>query len=243
MFRTAIIGSPEFQSHALAHELQQHHEPGDEGVWFCFDADLDSCASRLSFPRSCHTLGLGLEDELNEVKEREAPTLVFGQDFFAEMDADLDKLLRQGEPKWGMIVLIQPDEEQQLRRVGGLTWRKLFKRILVDVYAADWEFLRRVLHGAGQLAHEGHEPIRATTDGRGLAALGRTAQVGVGGHAGSKNLRFVKSSINFDRRPRPEPASQSGVEFVRKDDTPQAWYTCGKQRERDVLQVAGVQAR
>lgn len=137
MYRTAIIGHLEFQSHALAREVQRRQDRVQSLLFF--NLEPDALASRISLECDLERFGPGLE-----LGEPGALLVLQAQDFFTDMDPDLDLLLRHGEPARNIVVLVEPRHD--FGRMDGLMWRKLFERIVVDVFVADWDFLPRVLH-------------------------------------------------------------------------------------------------
>jgi hypothetical protein len=96
------------------------------------------------------------EKDLNDQTEEQAlaaearPVLVFcASDFFRVRRKEaqyLDGFLRFGPPKCHMFVLLDPSDTGVSCLPGGLMWRKLFARVVVDVFVGDCDYLPKIFH-------------------------------------------------------------------------------------------------
>jgi len=149
--RIAVIGTPEFHSHALAYLLTNvvMQDRDKLEMWgydlpeICFDRVQCSFKAQRVESASADLDTLAYKDL--------KPVMVFcAPDFFgsklpgARLDQYLEQDLHYGPPKCWTVVLIDPRDSFMLK--AGLAWRKLFARVLVDVFASDWEPLAKILH-------------------------------------------------------------------------------------------------
>jgi hypothetical protein len=146
--RIAVIGTPEFHSHALAYLLTQVVRKNPD-MWTYNTPEV--CYDRVGCGLRAQVFEF-VEKDLDEVQKLESkPVMVFcAPDFFgsklpgARLDQYLEQDLHYGPPKCWTVVLVDPRDSFMLK--AGLAWRKLFARVLVDVFASDWDPLAKILH-------------------------------------------------------------------------------------------------